>query len=49
MSSNLCSDYRAIIQEWADREGEVNNIVDHDEYGNQASKIVHERYPEQWR
>lgn len=43
-----CSEYKGIIQAWADREGAVNNIVAHDEFGNPASKNVHERYPAQW-
>jgi hypothetical protein len=47
--TDLCSDYQAIIAEWANREGEVNNIVDHDEFGNKASGKVHENYPTQWR
>lgn len=47
--SPLCSEYQFIIAIWADKEGSVNNIVAHDEFGNEASKTVHERYPEQWR
>lgn len=31
-----CSKYLAIIREWADSEGRANNIVSHDEYGNEA-------------
>lgn len=49
MTGQLCSEYQDIIQEWANEEGAINNIVDHDEYGNQASKTVRERYPDQWR
>lgn len=49
MHSRLCSDYQFIISMWADSEGKVNNIVAHDEYGNEASTTIHERYPEQWR
>jgi hypothetical protein len=45
----LCSEYIAILQNYANNEGRVNNIVDHDEYGNQASTAVHETYPDQWR
>lgn len=44
-----CFNYLAIIRQWADREGRVNNIVSHDEYGNEASTEIHERYPDQWR
>jgi hypothetical protein len=47
--TQLCSNYQDIIAVWAEKEGRVNNIVAHDEYGNQASTSVHERYPEQWR
>lgn len=47
--SKFCFKYLAIIHEWADNEGRVNNIVNHDEYGNEGTKTVHERYPEQWR
>jgi hypothetical protein len=32
----LCSKWFAIIQKWADKEGAINNIVAHDEYGNEA-------------
>lgn len=48
-ASQFCFKYLAIIARWADNEGEVNNIVAHDEYGNEASKTIHERYPDQWR
>lgn len=34
--TNVCSDLQAIFQWYADYEGEVNNIVNHDEYGNYA-------------
>jgi len=47
--TQLCSEYQSIIAEWANREGEINNVVDHDEFGNQASTAIHERYPDQWR
>jgi hypothetical protein len=47
--TQLCSSYQDIITVWAEKEGRVNNIVAHDEYGNQASTTVHERYPDQWR
>lgn len=49
MSSPLCSRYRAIIQEWADSEGAINNIVAHDEFGNPASdkQYTEQTYP--WR
>lgn len=49
MKSQFCSEYLDIFRQWAKEEGEVNNIVAHDEYGNQASTISHERYPHQWR
>jgi hypothetical protein len=48
-TSELCSDYQSILLDWANREGWVNNIVDHDEFGNKASETVHENYPTQWR
>jgi len=32
----VCSERLRLIQEWADAEGRANNIVAHDEYGNQA-------------
>lgn len=34
--SALCDGYWQLVQRWADREGKVNNVVAHDEYGNQA-------------
>ncbi len=34
----LCSEWFRIIREWADKEGEVNNVVAHDEYGNPAGR-----------
>jgi len=49
MTSKLCSAYQDIILKWAENEGKVNNIVDHDEYGNQASTKVYDTYPEAWR
>lgn len=36
--TGLCSEYWSIIQDFADREGEVNNIVAMDEYGNPAPR-----------
>lgn len=36
MVSNFCSDYQELIKAWAMTEGKVNNIVAHDEFGNQA-------------
>lgn len=33
----LCSKWFAILRAYADHEGEVNNIVGHDEYGNSAA------------
>lgn len=48
-TTELCSSYQAIIAEWANQEGWVNNIVAHDEYGNEASTTVHETYPEAWK
>jgi hypothetical protein len=47
--SQLCSDYQSILSDWADTEGSVNNIVDHDEFGNTASHNYHEHYPDMWR
>lgn len=32
----LCDGYWELVQRWADHEGEVNNVVAHDEYGNDA-------------
>lgn len=32
----LCSEWFAILRDYAQHEGEVNNIVRHDEYGNYA-------------
>jgi hypothetical protein len=47
--SKHCSEYQRIISEWAEHEGAVNNIVAHDEYGNQASgKDYWERRPDGW-
>jgi hypothetical protein len=37
-TSPLCSEYWRIIREWSDTEGYVNNIVAHDEYGNEAPR-----------
>lgn len=34
----LCSEWYALIVDYAQREGEVNNIVAHDEYGHDAPK-----------
>lgn len=49
MTSPFCSTYQDIIAVWAEKEGQINNIVDHDEFGNRASQEIHERYPDQWR
>lgn len=49
MVSQLCSDYTLIIEVWAQQEGEINNIVAHDEYGNYASDTPHDHYPDNWR
>lgn len=49
MVSRLCFKYQDIIATWSDKEGEINNIVAHDEFGNQASANTHERYPDSWR
>jgi hypothetical protein len=38
----LCSRYQDIIAVWAEQEGRVNNIVDHDEYGNRGSDTYYE-------
>jgi len=38
-----------ILVQWSNKEGEVNNIVDHDEYGNKASDHLHDHYPDTWR
>ncbi len=35
-SQTVCSERLSIIQQWADTEGRVNNIVARDEYGNEA-------------
>jgi hypothetical protein len=49
-SNQLCSEYWAIIRAWSAREGEVNNIVAHDEYGNQApTRLDETRDGERWR
>ena len=32
----VCSELQTIFQRYADYEGEVNNIVAYDEYGNHA-------------
>lgn len=32
----VCSERLRLIQQWADTEGKLNNIVARDEYGNQA-------------
>lgn len=45
----LCSEYQDIIAVWAEKEGRVNNIVAHDEFGNAAAEKVYESWPEQWR
>jgi hypothetical protein len=36
--SKLCSEWYEIIEDYAQYEGQVNNIVSHDEYGNEANK-----------
>lgn len=36
LGMGVCSDLLAIFQWYADYEGEVNNVVNHDEYGNYA-------------
>jgi hypothetical protein len=43
MVSRLCFEYQDIIADWADREGQANNIVNHDEYGNEGSPTFYER------
>lgn len=49
-TSQLCFEYQDIIQDWSDLEGQLNNIVAHDEYGNQAPTEIDPRgHPEQWR
>lgn len=50
MRTPLCSEYQDIVAVWAEQEGQVNNIVAHDEFGNQASTADYsERYPDAWR
>lgn len=41
--SQYCSEYQSIIRQWSDKEGQVNNIVNHDEYGNHGSRDFYER------
>ena len=36
--SHLCGVYWDLVQEWSDREGQLNNVVAHDEYGNNAPR-----------
>lgn len=36
--SRLCFKYQDLVQDWAELEGLVNNIVAHDEYGNEAPR-----------
>ena len=42
-TSQLCSDYLAILAEWSDNEGKINNIVNHDEYGNEGDPEYYEK------
>lgn len=35
-SVTVCSEWFQILRDYAEREGRVNNIVRHDEYGNYA-------------
>lgn len=34
---NLCSEWFSILEKFAQMEGELNNVVSHDEYGNEAN------------
>lgn len=34
--SGLCADYWTMVQDWAQNEGHLNNVVAHDEFGNDA-------------
>jgi hypothetical protein len=36
--SALCGGYWELVQQWADAEGEANNVVARDEYGNDAPR-----------
>lgn len=36
----FCSDYWRIFALYAEREGQINNIVGHDEFGNQAPRAA---------
>lgn len=47
--SKFCFEYQDIIQDWAQLESRLNNIVAHDEFGNQAPTSADPaRYPPQW-
>ena len=37
-TSRLCFEYQDIIEDYAELEGILNNVVAHDEYGNQAPR-----------
>lgn len=39
--SRLCFEYQDLIQDWSIIEGELNNIVAHDEYGNEAPRAAY--------
>lgn len=47
-SSRHCFEYQDLIQDWASLEGEVNNIVAHDEYGNEAPRSGDPRKETPW-
>ena len=43
--TTYCSNYWRIFQLYAEREGELNNVVAHDEYGNQAPRAANPERP----
>lgn len=43
--NRYCSDYWQIFADYGNREGEVNNIVGHDEYGNYAPRSANPDRP----
>src|ERR1700744_3927798 len=38
MKAGFCAAYWDMVRSWADQEGRLNNVVAHDEYGNDAPR-----------
>jgi hypothetical protein len=38
--AGFCAAYWEMVKSWADQEGRLNNVVSHDEYGNEAKSFA---------